>query len=489
MCGIHFVINSSGYMNKLDDFLTDCFHANQVRGTDSSGIFQIDNKYNKEQTRDIRLFKKNENGSEFLGYQSAREIIQAATRMPVTVGHVRAATYGTVSDENAHPFIAKRADGSRIIGVHNGSLVDWHKNEGAEHHEVDSQWLFNTLAKDGISSFEGINGAFALVWYDTLHPDTLFVARNDKRPLFWCLTEDKKALMACSELGMLGWLADRNGFKLAANTEGRRFFYPEQGYIHAINLRDPTHITKEKFADYDASKKIYAKPTPPSVPVNLVPHKPQFNSQWDETIDAQRQKARLNSIKEALATARNRRAAVGNDDEEVQGDLLAKEVTDWLKNKHGLVGELGYQEPLQSPLDDTAVEKENFQFVVAPNTQAATRQEKKRAKGIGIFGLCVKFCGYFYDEDTGQVFGDFRTIENNRVVVYDSVVRCLSSGAADAKYVKPTGVVDMVVIGVTDNDKTNDGKPYLVLVDRDFRLETHKIDPSKQMVPTAHTLH
>lgn len=493
MCGIHFVVNRAGYTYKLDDFMKDAFITNQVRGMDGAGMFQVMDTFNVQtQAKNVGVFKKDMNASAFIGYAAAEEMLRNAARMPLTVGHVRAATAGAVTQTNTHPFIAVREDSSRIVGVHNGSLNAWKGNLGSEEYDVDSQWLFSKLAQDGTEAFEGFDGAFALVWYDSLHPDTMFVARNDKRPLFWCFTEDHSAMMGCSELGMLGWLTDRHGIKLAKDKDGIRFFYPEPGVIHKINLKDLRDVTKEPFAAYNATKRKYAKPVLPNAPVVFgypahnaapAPHASRrpvataplghSGDAWEQA-NANRQARVFEKVKKALRDARNARAdsiVAGDVDDEtvITGDMLedklAQEINTWLKTRHGMQG-LGYVEPLASPLDDTATPQESFTFVAAPNCTTATAEEIKRATSVGIYGLVVQFCGYFFDEETCSVFGDFRTIENGENVVYDAIVRGQSHAAGDAKYINPTNLVEMVVIGVTTKDRANDGKPYIILADK-----------------------
>lgn len=501
MCGIHFVATSSNYTKNLDAFLRDSFITNQVRGTDGSGVFQVDNKLDhKTKQRSVRLFKKDTYGTDFIGYQATTEILSAAERMPLTVGHVRAATHGATTQNNTHPFIAVREDGSRIIGVHNGSLLGWKSNTDSEKYDVDSAWLYSKIAKDGVDAFEGFDGAFALVWYDSLHPDHFFVARNDKRPLFWCYNEDRTAMLACSELGMLGWLAERNEFKLAKESDGLRFFFPEPGFINKISLKDLTKINKEPFRPFDTVKRKYQKPVVQSAsrwPHNPQPHaansspllpsplpKPATPS-WQrdaDDYDTKRQAEKLGRMKEALRRARDKRLSDTIDKGLVEGEeesvvidgaqleeTLATEIQRFLASRP----EMGYEDPLPSPaLDRAAITKAEFTYVANPNDRNATEIEKRRAKSVGIYGLVVKFAGYFFDDQMCAVLGDFRTIENDKTITYDALVRGMSRAAGDAKYVNPTKTADMVVIGITAQDPANNGAPWLVLTDLDTKLQT-----------------
>jgi hypothetical protein len=497
MCGIQFVVNGNSYSNKTEEFLTDAFIANQVRGMDSSGVFQVDSKFNKNGTRDVCFFKKACHGSDFIGYSAAKEILAASSRKPITVGHVRAATAGNVTHENAHPFVAIRPDGSRIIGVHNGSLQGWADNEGADDHEVDSAWLFNKLAKDGIAAFEGFNGAFALVWFDSLHPNSLFIARNDKRTLYYGYSEGDKVMFGASELGMLGWLMERNDIKVAKNANDIRFFYPEAGFVHEVDINNPRKIEKTPFATYDYTKKKYSKPVPVGQvihtqhrPVDLRPNTPPNTSTVDAwaASDMRRQVSQLKAIKDALAETRSSRILAKKNDE--AKDPLVVDAEDLELAMHAELKRWsdrtdptapGYVDPIASNAPNKGQPRENFVFELDPNDAACTVSEKQRATHIGMRGLRVRFVGYFHDDETSTAFGDFRTVEDGEEVVYDAMVRNITGRAAELKYISPRSTTDMVVIGITAPEKANNGKPFIILTDSNPKATTTTIYNAKDM--------
>lgn len=483
MCGIQFVINAGSKCKNLDDFMQDAFYANQVRGTDSSGVFAVESYKPKADVRDVHFFKKAVNGSDFLEMQSARTLIAAANTNVATVGHVRASTWGASVDKNAHPFVTVRQDGSRIIGVHNGSLDGWQHKEGADDHEVDSAWLYSKIAEDGFDAFEGINGAFVLVWYDSTSPDRLFIARNDKRPLYYAYTEDQKAIVACSELGMLGWLTSRRDIKLHTNKEGFRFLFPEPGFVHSISLTNPTDVEKIKFKDFNyAAAKYIKKPvSTPAAAQQLTHWRPgqqgprhrsaeSTRSNWTE-YDLRQQARMLSDIKQALAKGRAERyKSTGQveiidhaSNEDVLGDVvtdehledaLYKEIQTHLRNKHGMIEE-----------EESGAVGPVIQFAYAPNITNALQPEVARAKSIGLFGAVVNFCGYMYDDETGECYGDFQVREKDgKIEKYDAIVRGQSAQSAHAKYINPTKLSVMEVIGITDSGTNS--SPFVVLADR-----------------------
>lgn len=478
MCGIHFVINAGTKQKNLDDFISDAFLANQVRGTDSSGVFVVEGYKPKEDLRGVHYFKKAMHGSDFLQTQSARTLIGQANNNVVTVGHVRASTWGSTVDKNAHPFVTVRADGSRIIGVHNGSLEGWHTKEGADEHDVDSAWLYSKIAEDGFDAFEGIQGAFTLVWYDSTSPDRLFIARNDKRPLYYAYTEDQKGIIGCSELGMLGWLASRRDIKLHTNKEGFKFLFPEPGFVHSISITDPTDVVKTKFKDFSYSAAKYVKkpaPQPPQKHTQMTHWRddtvPRQRSQEQDRVwteyDLRKQARMLSDIKQALASGRSKRYGTKLAETpapEVESpvvtdehfeDQLYKEIQTHLRNKHGMLEEVA-----SGPVGPV------LQFAYAPNVTHVLQAEVARAKSIGLFGAVVNFCGYMYDDETGEVYGDFEVREKNgKVEKYDALVRGQSTQSANAIYISPSKLTEMEVVGIMDT-VGSEGTPFVVLADK-----------------------
>lgn len=124
--------------------------------------------------------------------------IYTGTAGKVFIGHNRAATKGSVTNANAHPF---HHDG--VVGAHNGTLTSVSTLVDGDKFEVDSEAIFYNLsmfeAKDVIKD---VWGAYALTWYDDA-AEKMFVIRNSQRPLFWTRRKDKDVVFWASERWML----------------------------------------------------------------------------------------------------------------------------------------------------------------------------------------------------------------------------------------------------------------------------------------------
>lgn len=103
------------------------------------------------------------------------------------IGHVRSATVGGKSANNAHPFLC-----DNVVGVHNGTLRNhWklasNRNISTQSVFVDSEVLIMCLAHDQRPDvFEEIEGAAAVLFTDIKLKDEnlLYAFRNKERPLF-----------------------------------------------------------------------------------------------------------------------------------------------------------------------------------------------------------------------------------------------------------------------------------------------------------------
>lgn len=132
----------------------------------------------------------------------------------VLLGHNRYATQGNITRGNAHPF-----EFDKVIGAHNGTLI----NKGVLHNgsdfPVDSQALYNHIDMFGVKdAVKNLNGAWALTWWNS-EDDTINFLRNDQRPLFTALSTAGNTIFWASEKWMISVACSRNGIGIGEISE------------------------------------------------------------------------------------------------------------------------------------------------------------------------------------------------------------------------------------------------------------------------------
>lgn len=227
MCGI---VGRSGLLTLADErifktlLLLDYF-----RGQDSTGVCIVSKKGKVDVLKiaddPIMLFNQVDYDNTVVGVSDA-----------IWIGHNRAATVGSTTRANAHPFKC-----NHITGVHNGTLEKssffdlGHRLESE--YGTDSETVFQHIAKYGIDeTVKLMQGAWALVWYDE-NTETLNMLKNDKRPLYLCKTdrEGKAYLTWASEYKMIAAaraMADVNDGELRLDKDGYGFFPLENDMLH-----------------------------------------------------------------------------------------------------------------------------------------------------------------------------------------------------------------------------------------------------------------
>jgi hypothetical protein len=177
MCGIAGVY-STQYTNPEKDLFQRLLLLNAFRGMDSTGVVKIRNKPRLSCAR-IRAVLPS---PEFIFTKKGSEFISEIDKVIGMIGHTRAATKGSVTAQNAHPF-----EFDNVIGVHNGTIK--YSFEGSEKYDTDSEALYKLINDYGIE--EALNKvahadpAYALVFIDK-RQGTLNFIKNSKRPL--CFT-------------------------------------------------------------------------------------------------------------------------------------------------------------------------------------------------------------------------------------------------------------------------------------------------------------
>lgn len=233
MCGIAAILNSeTADQRGLSSLIKDLALVTQVRGLDSTGLYQMDSK------RDLISYKKAVDASTFVQLPKTSKILNHAGLAYATVVHCRQATTGGVKDMVAHPFIHETEDNIPDFAfVHNGTLAAW----DSKAYESDTEYLAAKVFEEGTIAFEGLPGSWACIWTDTTE-DVTYVTRNSERTLYYALVEKKNVMIIASEAGAISWLADRNNLKL----EDDAIYTFEEYQMYRIPVDDVRAFTKDK---------------------------------------------------------------------------------------------------------------------------------------------------------------------------------------------------------------------------------------------------
>lgn len=241
MCGIVGIAGNT-FANHTKMF-KDLLVLDQLRGFDSTGVMFISGISN------IPAVEKAVGTPENLWMRKDCKLMDhrgVPHGLPrVMLGHNRAATFGDVTAENAHPFTHKH-----ITGVHNGSLRDWYDLENFAENDVDSLSLIQTIAERGIDdTWKSFTGAAAIVFWDAKE-GTLNFIRNDERPLYIGHNIADNLLYWASEPWMIRVAASRN--KASLKDEKNDIFQLKAHHLHTYK---PTATSCELLEVRELEKK------------------------------------------------------------------------------------------------------------------------------------------------------------------------------------------------------------------------------------------
>lgn len=234
MCGIFGLIN--GTKNRTPNAsickaVADGILLSSVRGSDSTGLMQRDSKA-------TYLHRMMGSGAFFVKDGVSYRHIDDSDISIYTVAHNRAATEGSVTLDNAHPFEYMTDDQKNYaIGVHNGTLMGWKNPDHT--FEVDSQWAISRLAERGDAAFDEFSGAWCFVWSDDRDPTVLKISRNAARPMYFAYVKNQDRMFFGSEHQMLSWITERNSVELEPE-----IYNIQPGKIYSFDLKNPRNFTK-----------------------------------------------------------------------------------------------------------------------------------------------------------------------------------------------------------------------------------------------------
>ena len=192
MCGMSGIFGVGiNHIHKLAAI--DLMYMNMFRGSDSTGIVLIDENRKTDIYRELGT-------PENIWFEGKfREDFDK--NIYGFIAHNRAATKGTVTIENAHPFQHKH-----IVGMHNGTLWNYDNLDDAKECDTDSEAIIRTVANRGLSeTYKMLKGAAAIIFFNKAD-STLSIVRNRERPLHLLQFNDKNVIAWSSEEGPLTFI-------------------------------------------------------------------------------------------------------------------------------------------------------------------------------------------------------------------------------------------------------------------------------------------
>lgn len=167
---------------------------NTLRGTDSTGIARVTRGGKPHIIRDaVRA-------SRFLRKPAVAEFIDPKVDPLVLIGHTRAATKGSITVKNAHPFAFEN-----VIGAMNGTFFGTFDN--SEKFETDTEAIYYNIDR-AIANGEGIAKGIerSMVWtpkfalsFVNRKNNTLNFVRNKERPLSFAYIDGRQTLVWSSD--------------------------------------------------------------------------------------------------------------------------------------------------------------------------------------------------------------------------------------------------------------------------------------------------
>src|SRR5690606_1921090 len=134
MCGITFALGHKLYDDDIA-FVRGLLYHSADRGQDSTGAFTV--PINPKQK--ILFDKAPVAPAVFLDRPSFVELVNKDRPVKLLVTHNRAATVGSVTKANAHPF-----NNSSLLGVHNGTVTKTALKFGKDF-ETDSEAIYEQI--------------------------------------------------------------------------------------------------------------------------------------------------------------------------------------------------------------------------------------------------------------------------------------------------------------------------------------------------------
>lgn len=212
----------------------------QVRGRDATGFAALTETLDRPQARKAISAKEPLPADAFVKSDQPWRRLHG-TRCCSLIGHVRAATSGSPSDNrNNHPFEG-RVGASRFALIHNGIFTN--PREVADrfsfplHSECDSEAakglveVAGSFANGLYRCLTELRGSMALAVLD-YRTGTIWLARDAQRPLWVCRLADRRRVVFASTPEIIAKAVERTLGRLADAVES---IHPlAAGYVHGL---------------------------------------------------------------------------------------------------------------------------------------------------------------------------------------------------------------------------------------------------------------
>lgn len=276
MCGICGV-----YSPSLTDKEIQAFQAllaiNAFRGVDSTGVARVDAKKN------VRVLRAVVPSFRFLRHQTAKDFISDETKPMLFLGHCRAATIGSISPKNTHPF-----NFPKLLGVMNGTFKGSFENSNK--FDTDTEAIYHNINEkglaDGLSASMVYDPAYVLVWIDK-QKGTINFIKNDKRDLALTYISGRKTLIWSSDEEHLKAVLNHFDFKYSGYGDQKRtkdIFTLHENDLLSISLGSSP--TKARLTSVDVKKKVFVQTTTSSKAVAT--YTDDWTPEWEEYVKGDR---------------------------------------------------------------------------------------------------------------------------------------------------------------------------------------------------------
>lgn len=206
MCGIAGIYSTSLTEKEILAF-KKLLVVNQLRGDDSTGVIRV--------SKDLKLdtLKAMGDSSKFVRHEKTKEFMSTKTEPILFVGHCRAATKGSVSHNNAHPFVFQN-----VSGVMNGTFNGSFKN--SDMFETDTEAIYFNINKSiadndgdfvpGLQDSFTYDANFALTFINRKTNTLNFIrgGNGQMRPLHFTYLSGRTTLIWSSTSEMLEFIVN-----------------------------------------------------------------------------------------------------------------------------------------------------------------------------------------------------------------------------------------------------------------------------------------